>query len=222
MTSFARVRARSIDPLSTTMVLRATLEKKEEKERVRVALLRAALHLAAEHGFASLGLREVSREAGIAPTSFYRHFADMEELGATLIRERVGGIRRELSAGVLAAAPADAISVLVDATHAVAKRDPELMRFIVAERAGAFAGHRELLRQELAALAQALFAAYSGLEQAPSGPPPMAAEAAIALLFDAAGRSLDEPANSSAAAREPLIACLRALLTAAAPRGSDG
>ena len=202
-----------------TMVLRATLVKKEEKERVRVALLQAALDLSAKHGFASLGLREVSREAGIAPTSFYRHFADMEELGATLIRERVGGLRRELSAGLQAVAPADAVSVLVDATFAFAARDPQLMRFIVAERAGASAVHRELLRQEQAELARALAAAAGG--EQPAGKPSIAADAAIGLLFDAAGRNLDQPLNHAAAVREPLSACLRALLGADPSRGRN-
>ena len=32
-------------------------------------------------------MREVARAAGIAPTSFYRHFKDMDELGLTLVDE---------------------------------------------------------------------------------------------------------------------------------------
>src|ERR1700712_69266 len=71
------------------MVLRAKPEKVEERERTRLALLRATLLLAAQHGFAGLGLREVARGAQIAPTSFYRHFADMEELGVALVEELV-------------------------------------------------------------------------------------------------------------------------------------
>jgi AcrR family transcriptional regulator len=43
--------------------------------------------LSADRSFANLSLREVAREAGIAPTSFYRHFKDMEELGLTLVDE---------------------------------------------------------------------------------------------------------------------------------------
>ena len=43
--------------------------------------------LSAERSFASLSLREVSREAGIAPTSFYRHFRDVDELGLTMVDE---------------------------------------------------------------------------------------------------------------------------------------
>lgn len=62
-----------------------------QKEKTRRALIQAAMNqLTAEHGFASLSLREVAREAGIAPTSFYRHFRNMEELGLTLVDE--GGL----------------------------------------------------------------------------------------------------------------------------------
>ena len=45
--------------------------------------------------FSNLSLREVSREAGIAPTSFYRHFKDMDELGLSMVDE-AGLILRQL------------------------------------------------------------------------------------------------------------------------------
>ena len=43
--------------------------------------------LSAEKSFSNLSLREVAREAGIAPTSFYRHFSDMDELGLEMVDE---------------------------------------------------------------------------------------------------------------------------------------
>ena len=58
----------------------------QQKEKTRQALIDAAFNqLSAEHSFSNLSLREVAREAGIAPTSFYRHFKDMNELGLTLV-----------------------------------------------------------------------------------------------------------------------------------------
>jgi len=46
-----------------------------QKEKTRRALIDAAFNqLSAEKSFSNLSLREVAREAGIAPTSFYRHF----------------------------------------------------------------------------------------------------------------------------------------------------
>lgn len=185
------------------MILRPTLEKKEEKERVRAALLRAALRLGAAHGFASLGLREVSREAGIAPTSFYRHFADMEELGMALIRELAGRVLRGLDER-MRAVPREQLSVeLVDAMLVSLADDPELWRFMLSERVGAFAGFRALLRAELSELART----WSGAASLPL----TAAEAALAVLLDGAARALDEAPARRASLREGLIASLAVL-----------
>ena len=60
----------------------------KQKEKTRRALIDAAFsQLSAERSFTSLSLREVAREAGIAPTSFYRHFKDVDELGLTMVDE---------------------------------------------------------------------------------------------------------------------------------------
>ena len=58
------------------------------KRKTRRALIDAAFNqLSAEKSFSNLSLREVAREAGIAPTSFYRHFSDMDELGLEMVDE---------------------------------------------------------------------------------------------------------------------------------------
>ena len=49
-------------------------------------IIAAALKLLGPHrSLSTLSLREVAREAGIAPNSFYRHFRDMDELSVALI-----------------------------------------------------------------------------------------------------------------------------------------
>jgi AcrR family transcriptional regulator len=52
----------------------------------------AAAELALGRSFDTLSLREVAKLAGIAPTSFYRHFHDMEGLGLALIEEHGVGL----------------------------------------------------------------------------------------------------------------------------------
>ena len=47
----------------------------------------AASELRSGRSFDTLSLREVAKHAGIAPTSFYRHFHDMESMGLALIEE---------------------------------------------------------------------------------------------------------------------------------------
>ena len=54
-------------------------------------LIEAALRLAArKRSFGSLGLRELAREAGLNPNTFYRHFRDLDELGLAIIDEITG------------------------------------------------------------------------------------------------------------------------------------
>ncbi|GAB3002750.1 HTH-type transcriptional repressor FabR [Psychrosphaera aestuarii] len=49
-------------------------------------IIAAALNLVGPHrSISSLSLREVTREAGIAPNSFYRHFKDVDELNIAII-----------------------------------------------------------------------------------------------------------------------------------------
>ncbi|RYY80930.1 MAG: HTH-type transcriptional repressor FabR [Moraxellaceae bacterium] len=60
----------------------------------RTEIIDAALHLLGPHrGVSSLSLREVAREAGIAPNSFYRHFRDIDELAIALIEQAGSALR---------------------------------------------------------------------------------------------------------------------------------
>jgi len=64
---------------------RPLLTREARKRRTREALMEAALRLMSEgRSFTGLGLREVTREAGVVPTAFYRHFRD--ELGAKWVQ----------------------------------------------------------------------------------------------------------------------------------------
>ena len=67
---------------------KATITKEE--------LFQATLNLIGpQKSIASLSLREVAREAGIAPNSFYRHFKDIDELAIALI-DRSGLVLRRI------------------------------------------------------------------------------------------------------------------------------
>ena len=60
---------------------------KKQKEKTSQALIQAALELCANEGYASLSLRSVARKAGIAPTSFYRHFREIDEMGVEMVAQ---------------------------------------------------------------------------------------------------------------------------------------
>lgn len=76
-----------------------SLSREARKEATRRAIVDAALHLLAERSFSALSLREVTREAGIVPAAFYRHFESMEALGLVLIDESFRTLRDMLRGG---------------------------------------------------------------------------------------------------------------------------
>lgn len=64
----------------------------------REELIRAAINLlGASRSVSTLSLREVAREAGIAPNSFYRHFRDIDELAIALIELSGSSLRQIFS-----------------------------------------------------------------------------------------------------------------------------
>lgn len=63
----------------------------------RRRLLDAAIRLGARaRGTTALGLRELAREAGLNPNTFYRHFASLDELGLAVIAEVAEPLRASL------------------------------------------------------------------------------------------------------------------------------
>jgi AcrR family transcriptional regulator len=197
------------------MVLRAKPHKKEEKDRVRDELLHAALRLGAAHGFASLGLREVAREAAIAPTSFYRHFEDMEALGLSLIRDKIEPLLVEW-ADALERTDDEPVE-LVDAVFRSVDRDPELARFLVAERVGSSAVLRAALRDALRALGEPLLGALAASKR--SRALLDAADLVTVLVLDAAAQLLDCATEARPALRQRTLQRLASAIGMARSQG---
>src|SRR6185503_4784121 len=89
---------RAVTPPTGAELFEETLvTRAERKQRTRNHLLESALRLMEEgRSFTSLGLREVTRAAGVVPTSFYRHFEDMDQLALALVEETGVTLRRML------------------------------------------------------------------------------------------------------------------------------
>lgn len=65
-----------------------TIRERASEAPGKRLLLEAALRLTStQRSLSSLGLRELAREAGLNPNTFYRHFRDVDDLGLTLIGE---------------------------------------------------------------------------------------------------------------------------------------
>ena len=128
----------------------STSSRREGKELTRQALLRAALKLLSRNSFDSISLREVTREAGISPTAFYRHFDGMEELGLVLVEESFGSLRQMLRTA--RADPNmyhDAIRRSVVAVVQHVRDHGGHMRFIARERHGGVRLLRRAINREL-------------------------------------------------------------------------
>ena len=122
----------------------STGPREEKKQKTRQALLEG------EQSFASLSLREVTREAGIVPTAFYRHFQDMDALGLALVDESFYTLRqmmREARAGKLPAEQMIRRSVDTFVAHVRAHR--RHFSFMVRERAGGRSAIRTAIRTEI-------------------------------------------------------------------------
>lgn len=189
------------------MVLRSKPEKVEERERTRHALMQATLSLAAKHGFAGLGLREVARGAGIAPTSFYRHFADMEELGLALVTEQVRPL--VLRWTERAASPGNdarqAAATLVELALDSVQEERALVRFMLAERVGAVPSCRRALRVLLSELTQTVHAQLASRASAAKRARDeqelhAVSEAAVTLMLQGCDDALELPEGDPAAA----------------------
>ncbi len=136
---------------------RVSSSRSESKEITRQALLRAALKLLARNTFDSLSLREVTRQAGISPTAFYRHFDDMEELGLVLVEESFGSLREMLrDVRVQSALDGDTIKQSMEVVHLHVQRQGLHFRFIARERYGGVRRLRRAIRRELQLFADEL------------------------------------------------------------------
>ncbi|MFE9769145.1 TetR family transcriptional regulator [Streptomyces sp. NPDC005808] len=129
--------------------------RQAQKQKTRQALLDAALGLLEEQSLSSLGLREVTRAVGVAPTAFYRHFRSTADLGVALVEEALGSLHPMIGETVSAADESDErITRAVDLiAHHVATH-PAHVRFIARERHGGVQPVREEIREQLARFAE--------------------------------------------------------------------
>ena len=137
--------------LPTTPEIAITpIRRDARKLRTRQQLMHAALNLVGHgRGFTSLSLREITREIGVVPASFYRHFKDMDELGLALVEE--GGLTlrhllREARRGKFK--PKDMLRDSVLIYKRYLEQNKLMFAFIVGERSGGSPVIRKAIRAE--------------------------------------------------------------------------
>ena len=129
--------------------------RQAQKQKTRQALLDAALELLEEQSLSSLGLREVTRAVGVAPTAFYRHFRSTADLGVALVEEALGSLHPMIRSTVAGADTSDeritrAVELIAHHVHT----HPAHVRFIARERHGGVQSVREAIRSQLGRFAE--------------------------------------------------------------------
>ncbi|WP_079036412.1 TetR family transcriptional regulator [Streptomyces silaceus] len=129
--------------------------RQAQKQKTRQALLDAALGLLEEQSLSSLGLREVTRAVGVAPTAFYRHFRDTADLGVTLVEEALGSLHTTLAALLTTVGDGEErVAAAVGLIAAYVREHPAHVRFIARERHGGVKAVRAAIGDQLALFAE--------------------------------------------------------------------
>lgn len=124
----------------------------EKKQQTRNTLLEAALSLMSDgRSFVSISLREVTREAGVVPTAFYRHFRDMDELGLALVDEVCLNLRRLLREERVKAQGAGHIAIKSSVMMFLlyVKQEARYFDFLARERWSGSTKIREAIQREI-------------------------------------------------------------------------
>ncbi|WP_245670981.1 TetR family transcriptional regulator [Nocardia flavorosea] len=182
----------------------------ERKERTRQALLDGTLALAAERGFGALSLREIARSAGIVPTAFYRHFASLEDLGATLVDEGVQALR--LALRQLRRTPDARLSETVRFVFGEVAAKRELFGFLIREQRGGSAPLRTAIALELQLIVRELVADLSRVPALDSWSPDdleVAADLLVATVTDGIADYVSAPPREQQPIIERTIAQVR-------------
>jgi AcrR family transcriptional regulator len=125
------------------------LSRDERKQRTRQAIIDAALRLLAHDSFSGLSLREVTREAGITPGAFYRHFESMDAFGLVLIDECFRSLRDMLRGARAELDPDHVIHSSVEVLSRSVAEKPLHWRFIGRERNSGVSVVRYAIRTEI-------------------------------------------------------------------------
>jgi TetR/AcrR family transcriptional regulator, fatty acid biosynthesis regulator len=194
--------------------------RSEKKLQTRQAILRAALTLSSERGFAGLSLREVASQAGIAPNSFYRHFANMDELALSLVDE-IGLSLRQLVREARRRVESRGTSVVrasIETFMDYVKVNGNLFRLLLVENAGSSQALRLATNKEMERfivdLVEDLTRA-SEVKQRPIENIPVIAEAMARLVFTMGAQALDADETGHHELTERMIYQVRIIMKGA-------
>jgi len=165
----------------------------QQKERTRRAIIEAAFQqLSAETSFSNLSLREVAREAGIAPTSFYRHFKDMDELGLTMVDESGLALRQLMrQARQRIADGGSVIRISAETFMEYVSDNPNVFRLLLRERSGTSLAFRNAVAREIKHFSDELTDYLIKTHDMPAELAQLQSETMVTLVFATGAEALD-------------------------------
>ncbi len=174
-------------------VIAMTGVRAQQKEKTRRQIIDAALNqLSAERSFSNLSLREVAKEAGLAPTSFYRHFSDMDELGLTLVDEAGLTLRQLMrQARQRIAKGGSVIQISVQTFMELIESNGNIFRLLLRERSGTSAAFRAAVIREIRYFTMELCDYLQQANDLEAEVAYMQANAAVTIVFSAGSDALD-------------------------------
>jgi AcrR family transcriptional regulator len=193
----------------------------EQKARTRSALIESVLRKIGDGAnFASISLREVAKTAGVVPTSFYRHFGDMDELGLAVVDQLGLDLRRLMRQSVDARSSRDRVVQRSVAAYLEYVGDHvDLVRFVNQARTGGRSSLQTAIHGELEFFAGRISAALRDLMPTlPADDRDDVARAILSLLIEATTEWLALPVDDDPGHREVqdgLIRRIRVLLLGA-------
>lgn len=191
---------------------KATITKEE--------LFQATLNLIGpEKSIASLSLREVAREAGIAPNSFYRHFKDIDELAIELIN-RAGVVLRKIirEARLKASKQESIIRTSVEVFLQQLDTDDGNLSLLLREGYTGSISYKRAVEQQLSFFQQELQEDLIRLERLNQNRlfhPDLAAKAITQLVFNMGAKVIDLPVNERNVVAEQTMIMIRMILEGA-------
>lgn len=191
--------------------------RQEQKLKTRQAIIDAALELSKDKGFPALSLREVTRQAGIAPATFYRHFVDMEDLGLALV-DQVGLILRQLmrQARHRVKVKGSVITTSVETFMEFVENYPNLIRLLKTDIVSGPRPFRAAIQRETRRFAEELEDDFKR-DQSQNLRPPLAhlnevAEMMVLLVFNQGVEALEMNTAERKALSEKLVRELRLII----------
>lgn len=189
-----------------------------QKEKTRRALVDAAFNqLSAEKSFSNLSLREVAREAGIAPTSFYRHFKDMDELGLAMVdesglilRQLMRQARKRLEKG------GSVVVISVQTFFEFIEERPNMFRLLLRESSGTSQAFRTAASREIQHFVAELAEYIQSKNRISRELAHIEAEGLVTLVFTAGSHALDMNSQERQQLKQRVVMQLRMLARGAA------